>query len=179
MFAFGHIGIGLRLARPWTQAQTTRFVVLGTLLPDLIDKPMYYLPHLLTGKSGVELGVICGTRTFGHTMILLSIIAMVGVWRRSPAVLAVALGMATHLAIDPASDILGHLGDPPSPDTIPGYAAIVWPAMGWQFPPAGFATAQEHMQKSGTPSVVIGEILGLALILQDGWRWWRKRSAGT
>src|SRR4051812_43796707 len=67
MFALGHVGIGRRLV-PRYRAFTARerwIFALGALLPDLIDKPLYYIPSWITGKRGAELGLIAGTHSFG------------------------------------------------------------------------------------------------------------------
>jgi hypothetical protein len=42
MFFFGHLGVGATLVRPWKERLPFRWVLLGAVLPDLIDKPLYY-----------------------------------------------------------------------------------------------------------------------------------------
>jgi hypothetical protein len=84
VFLFAHLGIGVRSIR-WIEGLSrkgTRALLpiaplfLGTLLPDLIDKPLYYGLSWLTGLRGAELGVIAGTRSFGHSWILLLLLTI-------------------------------------------------------------------------------------------------------
>src|SRR4051812_43545813 len=104
MFVFGHLGIGSKLATPWAQGLPRRWLLVGTLLPDLIDKPLYYGLSFATGKSGTDLGLISGTRTFGHTALFLVLLALGSIIRRSRILAALALGTATHLLIDNFGD---------------------------------------------------------------------------
>jgi membrane-bound metal-dependent hydrolase YbcI (DUF457 family) len=111
MFVLGHLGIGKRMVDLLRVELPARFVLLGTLLPDLIDKPLYYALTLWTGRTGADVGLISGTRTFGHSGLLL--IAVAAVWRfraraASPragrAWLALWLGMVTHVLLDLVGD---------------------------------------------------------------------------
>src|ERR1041385_5467328 len=82
MFVLGHIGIGRRLAAHRYAAFSRRdrwLFVLGTILPDLIDKPLYYIPSSITGKEGAALGIIAGTHSFGHTLLFL--VTLLAAWR--------------------------------------------------------------------------------------------------
>ncbi len=78
MFVLGHLGIGKRLAahpyRRFSRVDKRAFFV-GALLPDLIDKPLYYGWSWLTGKHGAEAGLISGTHLFGHTGLFLLALA--------------------------------------------------------------------------------------------------------
>ena len=65
MFVFGHLGIGYKLASPWSRRLSKRLILLGTVLPDLIDKPVYYGLSWWTGKSGAALGLIDRARQVG------------------------------------------------------------------------------------------------------------------
>jgi hypothetical protein len=45
MFIFGHMGFGAAMARPWAnpfRKLSFGMILLGTVLPDLIDKTLYY-----------------------------------------------------------------------------------------------------------------------------------------
>ena len=126
MFLFGHLGFaascgvaayviedervkrrdGVSLPRfDW------RYLLLGALLPDIIDKPLsevIFSPYFHSG------------RIFGHTLLLLIILVMVGIARyRSKGdtrILLLALGCAAHLIAD----------------AIWQYPATVfWPLLGW------------------------------------------------
>ena len=65
MFVFGHIGIGRALVRPWQARLPAVPLILGMLLPDIIDKPLYY--------SRIW-PFIARFRTFGHTGLLLLVL---------------------------------------------------------------------------------------------------------
>src|SRR5262245_35432229 len=104
MFVLGHLGIGSWIAARRVRAGQRGWLLFGTRLPDLIDKPLYYALSLATGRHGRELGLISGTRTFGHTLLLVAVL-----WILLPrrAGTPLALGMLTHLGLDELGDLLG------------------------------------------------------------------------
>ena len=79
MFALGHLGIGKKLAarpfRDFSPADRRAFFV-GALLPDLIDKPLYYIPAWVTGKEGAAAGILSGTHLFAHTGLFLVVLTL-------------------------------------------------------------------------------------------------------
>ena len=166
MFLLGHLGIGSWIAARRVRAEQLGWLLLGTLLPDLVDKPLYYALVFATGRRGAELGLVTGTRTFGHTLLL-----VVALWlvlpRRSGAPLA--LGMLTHLALDELGDVLGlllpALGTRPHPGTI---SAILFPFLGPRFPVSPFQSALEHLASLENAYVLAGELVGVALL---AWQW--------
>ncbi len=94
-----------------------RFLILGSILPDLIDKPIGTLLFADTFSSG---------RIFGHTLVF-AFALLVGVtvatrrgglWRKR--LLALAVGCLFHLVLD---------GMWATKET------FLWPAFGWEFPP--------------------------------------------
>jgi len=72
-----------------------RILLIGTLLPDIIDKPLGYI--LLPGVFGTG-------RLFCHALIFPIILAAAGVWlyraRRSTHLLVLAYGAGMHLVLD-------------------------------------------------------------------------------
>jgi membrane-bound metal-dependent hydrolase YbcI (DUF457 family) len=69
--------------------------IVGALLPDLIDKPLGLL--ILSGSVG-------SGRIFSHSLLFLLVLSIVG-WvllsrYRTPALLAVAIGVASHQVLD-------------------------------------------------------------------------------
>ena len=167
MFVLGHSGIGSALARRLTEPAAWRWLVAGTLLPDLVDKPLYYGLVLVTGRRGAELGLVSGTRTFGHTALaILAVLAIGLAARRRPAAVALALGMATHLLLDELGDFVGGVrlpaGARPGPPTI---AAILFPLLGARFPVMPFRDAAEHAGSIASPWVLGGEVVGGAIWL--------------
>src|SRR4051794_22276899 len=96
MFVLGHMGIGRALIRPWQRHLPVVAFFVGTLLPDIIDKPLYHF-HLL--------GPMPATRMVGHTGLLVLAIALLAWFTHVRSVMAVAAGMATHLALDCLMDL--------------------------------------------------------------------------
>jgi hypothetical protein len=166
MFLLGHLGIGSWLAARRVRAEQLAWLLLGTLLPDLIDKPLYYALVFATGRRGAELGLISGTRTFGHTLLLVAVL-----WLLLPRRVGrpLAIGMATHLALDELGDVLGlflpALGTHPHPGTI---TAVLFPFLGLRFPVSPFQSALEHAASLENAYVLAGEIAGAALL---AWQW--------
>src|SRR5947209_6204662 len=109
MFLLGHLGIGKKVAQPFSKGLSTRIILLGTILPDLIDKPLYYSIAWATGKQAHELGLISGTRTFGHTALFLLFIVLLGAAKKSRFLAALSLGITTHLLLD---GLLDHFSNP-------------------------------------------------------------------
>lgn len=170
MFVLGHLGIGLELARPWRRRLPVKPLLLGTLLPDLIDKPLYYGLSWATGRRGFDIGLISGTRTFGHTILFTAAIAAYAAERRSKAAAAVALGCATHLLLDALTDVVVRR---------PGFSLRVfaWPLLGWRFPGFMYSGLGEHLGEFREPFLLYAELIG-ALILFVNWYGSRRRARG-
>jgi hypothetical protein len=161
---FAHLGIGANLVRPWWKKLPLRAILLGTLLPDLIDKPLYYVPAFWTGKRGAELGLISGTRSVGHTLLFLAVIFLLAAipGGRRKWWLGLGVGVATHLALDNVPELLSEF----SPYS--GRIALLFPHYGWRFPLAHHRTATEHFLSHLGMFEICGEVLGLYLL----WRLW-------
>jgi hypothetical protein len=160
MFLLGHIGIGRAMARPWRTRLPVMPLILGTLLPDIIDKPLYY---------SRAFDLITCTRTFGHTGLLILLIAGAAWLRRSRALAAVSLGMATHLILDCIVDLPGVGRDSAT------WVAMLWPLLGHEFVTSYFQSMKEHFLRLGSWPVLSGEVVGGVLLLIE----WRQRKAGA
>jgi LexA-binding, inner membrane-associated putative hydrolase len=147
MFVFGHIGVGRQLVSRWRDALPALPLLLGTLLPDIIDKPLYY--------AKIFPYVSC-TRTFGHTGLLVLLLLGAAQVFRSRALAAVGVGAATHLLLDCAMDFTS--AGPSS-----AWIATTWPLQG------SFAISpkvlSEHLLGLWDKPIVMGEVLGLALLV--------------
>ncbi|HZP64943.1 MAG TPA: metal-dependent hydrolase [Rudaea sp.] len=143
-----------------------RWLVLGGLLPDLIDKPLYYSLVFATGKRGTELGLISGTRTFGHTGLFLLLFVGLWAWRRSPSLAAIAWGIASHLLLDNIGDLFGERNGPTAFD------ALMFPLLGAHFPISFFKSIKEHLLSVRNLYVGGGEVAGALLLL---WSWLQSR----
>jgi hypothetical protein len=159
MFALGHVGIGKRLVarayRHFSRAEKRAFFV-GALLPDLVDKPLYYGWSWLTGKRGAAAGIISGTHLFAHTALFLLTLAAAALVTRSHRLRALAIGVATHLVLD----IVG---------LSMGLRSLLWPLLGWQFPSYPFRSLADHLGTIFRPVTFAGEALGAAIL------WWDYR----
>jgi hypothetical protein len=93
-----------------------RFVALGALLPDAIDKPFaWFGPHFLSYSA-------TSGHTAGHTLLFsLALVALGAMFARggNARPLCLGLGSLMHLPVDPAI-AYPHL--------------LFWPAFGWDFP---------------------------------------------
>lgn len=156
MFVFGHLGIGNKIASPWSKRLPKFPLFLGMLLPDIIDKSLYYA-HLFPEW------VTC-TRTFGHTGILLISVLLLSRIVRSRWLGALALGMATHLLLDCLIDRF----DPTKQS--PALIALTWPFLHAHFASYHFDSIVDHLEHLWNWPTMSAEALGLAFI---GWDYWK------
>src|SRR5579884_3398835 len=168
MFVFGHLGIGNKLASPWSRNLPKVPLFLGMLFPDLIDKPLYYGNLFLKHHYGIFWDMVSCTRTFGHTGLLLAIVVVIAGVTRSRWFGALGLGMATHLLLDCLIDRF-----------FPGASSAVM-ALGWPVTNRGFAvfwfdSIQEHGQHLMKTPILVSEIIGVLLI---GWDYWKSANRG-
>ncbi|HUQ31184.1 MAG TPA: metal-dependent hydrolase [Pyrinomonadaceae bacterium] len=167
MFIFGHLGIGSKMVYPWRAELPRAALLLGTILPDLIDKPLYYIPVAFVGREAATQSLISGTRTFGHTLILLLAVVVLAVLKRSRLLAALAAGMATHNLLDLIGDQVqlgmgwAEMGPGPS-----GIHALLWPLLGWDFP-ASTTTIIGHGLQLMNPWFIGCEVAGLCILLWD------------
>jgi hypothetical protein len=160
MLLLGHLGIGRTLAIPFSKRLERRWIYLGTVLPDLIDKPLYYLLSWATGKQGLELGLISGSRTFGHTA-LFALLLSIGAWiKKSKFLAALSIGVGTHLILDSIADyfwVQSATLDSP----------LLWPLTGLQMPVMPFKNWVDHLQSKEHLTYLYPELIGTFLILID------------
>lgn len=164
MFALGHLGIGKKIAtRPYRRFSPVekRAFFLGALLPDLIDKPVFYIPFWITHRRG---DVLSGTHLFAHTGLFLLALAIAARVTRSAPLRALAIGVATHLVLD----CVGLSMD---------LRTLLWPLFGWQFPAYPFRNLGQHLTTILNPITLAGELLGAAILLWD-WRRARRQTDG-
>jgi hypothetical protein len=167
LFVLGHVGIGTRLLFGLRERLPPRWLIFGCLLPDLIDKPLFY--GLLWTRGDPD-SLISGSRSIGHSgLFLLALVALALVFRRA-TLAAVVAGVATHLVLDIAGELV--VGAAPDASI---WIAVFFPALGWRFPRAHFGSLLEHLRLSAENFYVIaGELLGGAILLSA---WWRRRKA--
>ncbi len=158
MFVFGHLGFGSVLARPWRDRASRWALLAGMLLPDIIDKPLYYarLSDLFS----------C-TRTVGHTGLLALTLLLAGlIWKRR-ALAAVAIGMTTHVILDCVMD--AFVGNSESS----ALRAAVWPLMGTHFAHVYLPSLTVHVERLVNVPILVTEIAGAVLLVLE----YRRRPA--
>jgi hypothetical protein len=162
MFPFGHVGIGTHLIpRAVRERLPWRWLALGCLLPDLLDKPIWLTAQWL----GVELPQLESARLFGHTAWFAAAFAAAARLTRAPPVAALAYAIPTHLVLDMVTD-WGRGG---------GFGVweqwLFWPL---QIPRLHLLMVASPLQELGEELKirlnVAGELLGAALLLWDSVR---------
>ena len=157
MFLLGHLGLTLALvvgARRWVDVPLDyRLLLVGALLPDLIDKPL----SLVFGIGGRN---IAHTLVFAFTLTALFLLLRArdsskggaGIW--TLALLALAIGTWTHLLFDRMWAL---------PET------LLWPFLGLAFPVDPFDLFS-LLEGYSDPYVLLGDILGGVALLYIAWR---------
>ena len=141
MFIFGHIGLTFGLlyavSRKFNFQPDYRYVIIGSLLSDIIDKP---LGNILLYE------VLNNGRIIGHSLVFVLLLTAIGIYRKS--ILYVAYGVWMHLLLD--SMWL-------NPTT------LFWPLLGnFQHTDFSFSGLAGNFIQ---PYNYIGEILGLSAIV--------------
>jgi hypothetical protein len=186
MFILGHAGIGSRLAALVPRVRAAHapgWLLLGTLLPDLIDKPLYYAMKAATGREGADLGLISCTRTVGHSALFALLVWLVlRALGRHAVALAVLAGMATHWLLDLGGDVTGYLvhalGKSSAPASFSSARALLFPLMGGHFAISPFHSAREHLTSLVQTYTMAGELVG-GVLLVLAWRKNAARDGGT
>jgi hypothetical protein len=159
VFLFGHAGLGPRLVWPWRARLPLLWLTFGCLLPDLIDKPLFYF---LLWTRGRPSELFSGSRTIGHTGLFLFSWFALALLSKRPAIWAIAAGIATHLLLDIGGELLTGADAETSI-----WLAIFYPLYG-RFPVAHFGSLLEHLRLSAKSAYVIaGEIVGGGILLRD------------
>jgi hypothetical protein len=161
VFALGHLGLGKTIAaRPYRRSSPVERGAFfrGALLPDLIDKPLFYVPFWLTGGRSAATGILSGTHLWAHTGLFLLALVLAALLTRSPLLSALAIGVATHFVLDCVGLSMG-LG------------TLLWPLFGWHFPAFPFRSLGQHLATILNPITLAGELLGGAVL------WWDYRKA--
>jgi len=187
MFILGHVGIGSRLGGLVPRVKAAHapgWLIAGTLLPDLVDKPLYYGLKLATGREGAELGLISCTRTVGHSALFATLVwlALRALGKRGAA-LSVLAGMATHWLLDLGGDVSGYLaralGLTSAPASFSSLRALLFPLMGARFAVSPFHSAREHITSLAQTYTLAGEIVGGILLILSWLAWRRGEPART
>jgi LexA-binding, inner membrane-associated putative hydrolase len=159
VFPLGHVGIGTHLIpRKLRERLPWRWLALGCLLPDVIDKPIWIVAEWL----GAQSAHFDTARMFGHTAFLCIAVAIAARFLRSPPLVALAYGIPTHLVLDILTD-KGMGG---------GWGVwkswLFWP---FEIPDLGIlmvtAPLHEFSSEIRSPIYLAGEVVGAALLVWD------------
>jgi uncharacterized protein (TIGR03382 family) len=162
MFVFGHLGFGSVLARPWRHRAVRWALLLGMLLPDIIDKPLYYARLS---------DVFSCTRTIGHTGLLAVALLLAGLlMTRRRWLAALAIGMLTHLVLDCLMDAVvgSHDGS--------AARAALWPVLGVHYARIYMPSVAVHIHRLVSLPVFVTEVAGALLL---AWELMRKPAGGS
>jgi membrane-bound metal-dependent hydrolase YbcI (DUF457 family) len=156
MIFFGHIGITLLLVflvfTFLKEKIDYRFLVIGAVLPDLIDKPIGQ--YLLND-------IFHNGRIFAHTILFILLLVVLAAYmerkHRFAGVSVLALGAIAHITEDQIWR---------SPGT------ALWPLLGWEFPKRDVLDYAGYIWDAllHEPSAYVPEIVGLAIIAGFAWR---------
>ena len=101
MFPLVHVGIGTHLVpRRLREGLPWRWLALGCMLPDVIDKPVWLVARLIGARSEL----FDSARMIGHTAFLAVAVAMVARIVRMPQMVAIAYALPTHILLDVVAD---------------------------------------------------------------------------
>lgn len=124
-----------------------RWLLIGSLLPDLIDKPVGNFIFSSVFHSG---------RIFSHTLVFLLVLSILGIWlyisKKRTWLLAIAIGVLFHLVLD------FMWADP---------TTLLWPFFGWKFPPFTEENVLGYWWQNllHKPMVFVPELIGAAVLV--------------
>jgi membrane-bound metal-dependent hydrolase YbcI (DUF457 family) len=151
------------MVKPIARGLRARWIFLGAMLPDLIDKPLFYALKLWRGDPSPG-DLITGSRSFGHTGLILIALALAAWGRHSRVLAAITLGVATHVLLDNVSE--RFISDDPQ-----AVLALLWPYFDGRFPVLEARNATEHLWGHLlNPVILSGEALGLILLIREARR---------
>lgn len=163
MFVLGHVGLAIGLIalilyqKPeWRPKFDLRWVVIGAMLPDLIDKTI----GLLILREYIDNG-----RIYAHTLTFSICLTAIALYFRSRPTMSIAFGSWMHLSLDRMWEV---------PET------LLWPAYRWDFPQTDFYFGKWFEMLLTDPYIYISEIIGASILLflflyykmyiRDNWR---------
>lgn len=142
MLLFAHLGLALASARITPRADLI-FVAIGSMLPDIIDKP---LGDVIYGTPNMG-------RIFAHTLLFLLLLGIAALYAHDLRLASLCGGVLTHLIFD-------SMWNSPT--------ILFWPLLG-DFPPAPYLDTMSYIQMLllglRQPMVLIPEILGLTYLI--------------
>lgn len=158
MIFFGHLGLTTGIVKLYEKGTANskrdndktyidyRFVLVGSILPDLIDKPIGAFLFRSTFHN---------SRIFFHSLTVSAILILAGLyfWKRERSNKSLLLGVACFIHL-----ILDSMWEYPS--------ILFWPFLGWKFPqrPEGNWVSSDLVRLIHDPSLYGPELLGFAIL---------------
>lgn len=156
MIFFGHLGITLLLGfLIFTSLKVKvdyRLLLVGAILPDLIDKPIGHYLFYSTFQNG---------RIFAHSVLFVLLLTALAAYVERKylytGISVLALGAVAHLAED-------QIWREP--------VTALWPLLGWQFPKLDITDYSGYILDAlfHDPNAYVPEIVGLIIIAGFVWR---------
>ncbi|MFB3764155.1 MAG: metal-dependent hydrolase [Methanotrichaceae archaeon] len=142
MLFFAHLGLTLAAASFFKRSNLT-FVAIGSLLPDIIDKPL----------GEIVFGTPAMGRIFAHTLLFLMLLAILAAYTRDIRLISLSGGVLSHFVLD-------FMWNSP--------AILLWPLLGG-FPVAEHLDPLSYIGMLLTglrnPVIFIPECLGFVYLL--------------
>ena len=183
MDIFGHLGFGAtathwlvsrKLGNQAKQSETATFLfgwaLVGCLLPDLLDKPLYIL------HKGLEMNIpgIIGDKSIAHSILFCSLIFSYSLFRKNLSLLSISIGTFTHLCLDLLADssvwwIYGTAGSiPPYSLSSPKLNGYFWPLLTTAFSPSSQQSFNDYWVGLLRPILLGYELIGVLLLIHMG-----------
>lgn len=136
-----------------------RFVLLDSMFPDIVDKPLGML---------IFAGLIANGRVYTHTLLINLILVLIGIYllkRRGPNFLIFGSCSCFHLVLDEMWL---------TPKT------LFWPVFGWGFPKENLSQWWENIFQAlfTNPWVYVPEVIGATVIITFGLALIKRRAIG-
>ena len=180
MYIFGHLGFGAT-ATHWlvsrklnhrstkSEASTLLFgwAIIGCLLPDLLDKPLYILNRTLE----LEIPGIIGDKSIAHSILFCSLILAYSLFRNNLSLLSVSVGTFTHLFLDLLADTSVWWmyatveSIPPYSFSSPKLNGYFWPLLTTAFAPSSQESFNDYWVGLLRPVLLSYELIGALLLI--------------
>jgi len=155
MIFFGHLGITIAFVLIvfyfLKEKVDYRFVIVGAILPDIIDKPLGQIILYSVFQNG---------RIISHTLLFVAVLTLIGLYvekrYKSTVIEFLALGALMHLVLDQMWN---------TPQT------LFWPLLGWAFPKVDLENYSGFILNEllTRPDVYLPEIIGFIICAAFVW----------
>jgi hypothetical protein len=166
MLPLGHLGLGTAFIVRFYRTAELRWVLLGTVISDLIDKPLYYGLKFFSAQHISAESMISCTRTWGHTGLFLALIGLLAT--KISRLRWLFAGLCTHLGLDILEDFVlftPQVGDPTAWSERSTVLALGFPIWRPYFGVFHFRDGADHFWTRLHSPAVFFEVIGAILLL--------------